>query len=106
IAGGAGLGASTAVAQEKWDYSTEYAPTSITGKTAAKFAERVKELSDGKLEIMVHYSGGLGFKSQDHYSAVEDGALPVADTPFNRMNGIYPIFDLQSLPFLQSTLKE
>jgi len=106
VAGSAMLMQPVAHAQTKWDWSTEYAPTSIAGRVAAQFAKRVQELSDGKLEVMVHYSAGLGFKSQDHYSAVEDGALPVADTPFNRMNGIYPIFDLQSLPFLQSTLKE
>jgi len=106
MAGGVVLAEPAAWAQIKWDWSTEYAPTSITGKISAQFAERVKELSGGQLEVMVHYSAGLGFKSQDHYSAVEDGALPVADTPFNRMNGIYPIFDLQSLPFLQSTLEE
>lgn len=106
ITGSTILASPATLAQTKWDYSTEYAPTSIPGKIAAQFAKRVKELSNGQLELMVHYSAGLGFKSQDHYSAVEDGALPAADTPFNRMNGIYPIFDLQSLPFLQSTLDE
>lgn len=97
---------SDAHAQTKWDYSSEYGPTALSGRSSAFFAKRVKELTDGKLEITVHYGGGLGFKSQDHYTAVEDGAVPVADTPFNRMNGIYPIFDMQSLPFLQSTLKD
>lgn len=101
-----GGGVSTASAQAKWDYSTEYAPTAISGRISAKFAERVKELTDNQLTITIHYSGGLGFKSQDNYTAVEDGALPIADTPFNRMNGIFPIFDLQSLPFLQSTFDE
>lgn len=89
-----------------WDLSTEYAPTSLPGRVNAHFAEKVKELSEGAFKITVHYSGALGFKAADHYSAVEDGALPIASTPFNRMNGINPIFDLQSLPFLQSTLDE
>ncbi|MBJ3778074.1 TRAP transporter substrate-binding protein [Acuticoccus mangrovi] len=90
----------------KWDLSTEYAPTSLPGRADAYFAERVKELSDGQMDITVHYSGALGFKAADHYTAVEDGALQLADTPFNRMNGIYPIFEMQALPFLQSTLDE
>ncbi|WP_224407730.1 TRAP transporter substrate-binding protein [Afifella sp. IM 167] len=90
----------------KWDLSTEYGPTSLPGRADAYFADRVKELSDGQMEITVHYSGALGFKANDHYTAVEDGALQLADTPFNRMNGIYPIFEMQSLPFLQSTLDE
>jgi TRAP-type C4-dicarboxylate transport system substrate-binding protein len=90
----------------KWDLSSEYAPTSLPGRANAFFAQRVKALSGGALEITVHYSGALGFKAADHYTAVEDGALPIASTPFNRMNGISPIFDLQSLPFLQSTLAD
>lgn len=103
----AALGATPALADTvKWDLSSEYAPTSLPGRSNAWFAERVKELSGGKMEITVHFSGALGFKAADHYTAVEDGALPIASTPFNRMNGIYPIFELQSLPFLQSTLDE
>jgi TRAP-type C4-dicarboxylate transport system substrate-binding protein len=90
----------------KWDLSSEYAPTSLPGRTNAFFAERVKALSGGALAITVHFGGALGFKAADHYTAVEDGALPIASTPFNRMNGISPIFDLQSLPFLQSTLAD
>ncbi|MYZ46226.1 TRAP transporter substrate-binding protein [Propylenella binzhouense] len=90
----------------KWDLSSEYAPTSLPGRVDAYFAERVKALSKGELDITVHFSGALGFKAADHYTAVEDGALQIASTPFNRMNGINPIFELQSLPFLQSTLDE
>lgn len=90
----------------KWDLSSEYAATSLPGRTNIYFADRIKTLSAGKLDVTVHFSGALGFKASDHYTAVEDGALPMASTPFNRMNGIYPIFDLQSLPFLQSTIDE
>lgn len=96
----------SSVSAASWDLSTEYAPTSLPGRVNAYFAEKVKELSAGEFTITVHYSGALGFKASDHYSAVEDGALVIASTPFNRMNGINPIFDLQSLPFLQSTLDE
>lgn len=89
-----------------WDLSTEYAPASLPGRVNAYFAEKVKELSGGEFTITVHYGGALGFKAADHYTAVEDGALLIASTPFNRMNGIDPIFDLQSLPFLQSSLDD
>ncbi|HEY0276558.1 MAG TPA: TRAP transporter substrate-binding protein [Paenirhodobacter sp.] len=90
----------------KWDLSSEYAPASLPGRVNAYFAERVKDLTGDGLEITVHYSGALGFKAADHYTAVEDGALVIASTPFNRMNGISPIFELQSLPFLQPTLAD
>ncbi|MCS0494609.1 TRAP transporter substrate-binding protein [Ancylobacter mangrovi] len=90
----------------KWDLSTEYAPASLPGRVNAYFADKVKELSKGEFDITIHYGGALGFKAADHYTAVEDGALMIASTPFNRMNGIYPIFELQSLPFLQTTLDE
>lgn len=100
------LSSAAAAAPVRWDLSSEYAPTSLPGRVNGFFAERLKAMSGGQIEITVHYSGALGFKAADHYTAVEDGALPIASTPFNRMNGLHPIFDLQSLPFLQSTLDE
>lgn len=100
------LASAVSASATEWDLSTEYAPASLPGRVNAYFAEKVKELSDGAFNITVHYSGALGFKAADHYTAVEDGALQIASTPFNRMNGIDPIFDLQSLPFLQSNLDE
>ena len=96
-----------AVAQTvKFDLSNEYAANSIHGIGDARFAQLVKEKSKGDIQIVVHTGAALGYKSKDHFDAVADGALVMADTYAGALGGINPLFLLQSLPFLTKTLNE
>ncbi len=70
------------------------------------FATLVAEKSGGKIEVVVHPGGALGYKERDQYTAVEDGGLEMANTPFDKLVGLAPIFELQSLPFLTPTIRE
>ena len=89
-----------------WDMPNEYGATSIPAEADRLFAERVKMKSGGKLVITNHFGGALGYKSRDHWSAVEDGAAPIASTYTGVFAGIDPIFQLQSLPFVATNPKE
>ena len=82
----------------QWDMPNEYGATSLPAEADRLFAERVNEKSGGKLVITNHFGGALGYKSRDHWSAVEDGAVPIASTYTGVFSGIDPIFELQSLP--------
>jgi TRAP-type transport system periplasmic protein len=96
-----GLTAAQASAQEiSWDMPNEYGENTITGRADSLFAERLKENSDGRIEVTNHFGGSLGFRSVDHWSAVEDGAVPLASTYVGVFTGIDPIFLLTSMPFL------
>ena len=90
----------------QWDMPNEYGAASIPAEADRLFAERVKEKSGGKLVITNHFGGALGYKSRDHWSAVEDGAVPIASTYTGVFAGIDPIFQLQSLPFVATNPKE
>ncbi len=90
----------------KWDLSNEHAASTLSGIADAKFAELVKAKSGGQIQITVHYGKALGYKSSEHFTAVEDGSIQLASTPFARLSGIDPIFELQSLPFLQPSIDE
>ncbi len=90
----------------KFDLSNEYAANSIHGIGDVRFAQLVKEKSKGAIEIVVQTGGALGYKSKDHFDAVADGALIMADTYAGALGGINPLFLLQSLPFLTNTLEE
>ena len=90
----------------QWDMPNEYGATSLPAEADRLFAERVNEKSDGKLVITNHFGGALGYKSRDHWSAVEDGAVPIASTYTGVFSGIDPIFELQSLPFVATNPKE
>ena len=82
------------------DFSTEYNAQSIHAQGDTFFIEQVKKLTNGNVNITLHTGGSLGFKSADHFYAVSDGAVPLADTLAGSMAGIDPIFLLSSLPFL------
>ncbi len=86
--------------------SNEYSATSIHGVGDARFAEAVKEATGGSVEIVVHYGGALGYKSADHFDAVGEGALEIADTYGGSLGGLDPIFLISSLPFLVTTVEE
>lgn len=84
----------------QFDFSNEYNTNSIHAQGDQFFIEKVKELSNGEVDITLHSGGALGYKSADHFYAVADNAVQIADTLAGSMAGIDPIFLLSSLPFL------
>ncbi|RQW62616.1 TRAP transporter substrate-binding protein [Vibrio viridaestus] len=91
---------STAHAKVSLDFSNEYNTQSIHAQGDMYFIDKVKELTAGSVDITLHTGGSLGFKSADHFYAVSDNAVPLADTLAGTMAGINPIFLLSSLPFI------
>ena len=101
------LGAVSAQAETiTLDMSNEYQSTSIHGVGDARFATLVAEKTGGSVEVVVHYGGALGYKSADHFDAVGEGALDIADTYGGSLGGIDPLFLISSLPFLVTTVAE
>ena len=93
-------------AEYKWDMPNEYPGTSIQGIGDRYFSNQLKDKSQGKIEIVHHFGGALGYKSKDQLDAVEDGAVVIANTFIPPLGGVNPIFLLSSLPFLSSNVKE
>ena len=94
-------------AQEvKWDMANEYAATSIHGQAQTVFAKVAKEASGGTIVITNHFGGSIGYKSKEHFDAVGDGALPIANTSMGQVAGIEPLFLLSSMPFLVGSAKD
>lgn len=88
------------------DFSNEYNDKSIHAQGDAYFIQQVSELTDGSVEITLHTSGSLGFKSADHFYAVADNAVQIADSLAGTLGGIDPIFLLSSLPFVAASVDE
>nr|WP_082708433.1 TRAP transporter substrate-binding protein [Marinobacterium profundum] len=87
-------------AQTRMDFSNEYNASSIHAEGDLYFIEQVKALTQDQVGITLHTGGALGFKSADHFYAVSDNAIQIADTLAGTLSGIDPIFLLSSLPFL------
>ncbi len=101
------LASGTAMADTvKWDMANEYADTSIHGQAQIVFADVANKESGGTIEITNHFGGSIGYKSKEHFDAVADGALPIANTSMGQVAGIEPIFLLSSLPFLVGSADE
>ncbi|WP_417584886.1 TRAP transporter substrate-binding protein [Nitrincola sp.] len=88
------------------DFSNEYNASSIHAEGDAYFIDRVTELTEGGINITLHTGGALGFNSGDHFYAVADGAVEIADTLSGTMSGIDPIFLLSSLPFIVDDIND
>lgn len=84
----------------RWDMPNEYGEATITAQADKVFSERLAANSDGRIQITHHFGGSLGLRSIDHWSAVEDGAVPLASTYVGVFTGLDPIFLLTSMPFL------
>ena len=89
-----------------WDMANEYQESSIHGQGQKVFAETLLKESGGSVVVTNHFGGSIGYKSKEHFDAVGDGALPIANTSMGQVAGIEPIFLLSSLPFLVSSAEE
>ncbi len=100
-------GVSASRAQEfKLNLANEYPATSLPALADKHFADRIKEVSKGRIEVALHFGGALGYKSRDHYNAVGDGAVQLASTPFDKIIGLAPVYALQTLPFVTPTIEK
>jgi len=84
----------------KWDMANEYQESSIHGQGQKVFSETLMKESGGSIVVTNHFGASIGYKSKEHFDAVGDGALPIANTSMGQVAGIEPIFLLSSLPFL------
>ena len=101
VAAAAVVAAGPAAAQDfGWDMPNEYGESSVTGEADKIFAERLEANSGGRIVITNHFGGSLGYKSKDHWAAVEDQAVPIASTYTGVFSGFDPIFLLNNMPFV------
>ncbi len=101
-----GLGLHTATAAQKLDFSSEYNAGSIHVEGDTFFIEQVEALAGDEVNITLHLGGSLGYKSPDHFYAVADNAVQIADTLAGFFGGVDPILLLSSLPFVVSDVDE
>lgn len=99
VAATAGAG----LAQDKWDFADEYELSGMTGRAATYCIAEIEKLAEGDLDLTYSGSGVLGFKSADHFDAVQDGSVQSAITLLTQLSGIDPVFNLSSIPFLANS---
>lgn len=89
----------------KWDFSDEYGGNNagLTYDAAQFCIGEVEKLAGDAIDITYQGGGVLGYKSADHFDAVQDGGVQAAVTLLTQLSGIDPLFNLSSLPFVANS---
>lgn len=86
-----------------WDMPNGFGARSSDGVADLLFTELVEQKSGGRIDIVNHFDGSLGYKMLDHLEAVQDGAVPLARQSMVYLGGFDPLFVLSTLPFLMQS---
>lgn len=102
-----GFAAATGAASAAdWDLPMAWPSGNFHVKNAERFAEEVREATDGEVNITVHPGGSLGFKGPEMLKAVRDGLVPIGDILLNQQVGEAPFLGIESVPYLASGYEE
>lgn len=102
----AAVPAATLAQDYTWDMPNAFGRNSSDGVADLLFAQLVEEKTDGRIKIVHHFDGSLGYRGSDHLNAVQDGAVPIARHANSYYGGFDPMFLLSTLPFLINDLSE
>ena len=91
-----------ALAAEKWDLPLAWPLGNFHVTNAQIFADKVKEVTKGEVEITIHPGGSLGYKGPEMLGAVRDGLVPIGDVLLNQQVGEEPFLGIESVPYLAS----
>jgi len=94
------LTSSASLAETKWDLSTAWGADNFHAKNAMAFADEVRNVTDGSVDITVHLSGEIGVKITEKLSAVENGIVQMADMLLLLQAGEAPMLGIDTLPYL------
>lgn len=93
------LAAGSALAQTKWDMPTGYAEGSFKTVNDRAFADEVKRLSGGKLEIAVHANAVL-YKMPEIKRAVQTGQVAIGEFFLSAYGNEDAMYEVDAIPFL------
>lgn len=102
LAASAAIAISTSAvwAETKWDLSTAWGANNFHAQSAIKFADAVRNETNGSVDITVHLSGEIGVKITEKLSAVENGIVQMADMLLFLQAGEAPFLAVDTLPYL------
>lgn len=91
-----------ALAKTKWDMHLNYPAGNFHSKGGQRFADRVKEATNGELTIVLHPGAALGFKGPELLRSIGEGQLAFAEVPTGMVEGDAPILALTAQPFIST----
>ncbi|MER1966828.1 TRAP transporter substrate-binding protein [Castellaniella sp. GW247-6E4] len=96
---GFALASGHAQAATKWNMATGFADNNFQTVNVKAFAEDVKRLSGGELEIVVHSAMSL-YRQPEIKRAVSTGQIQIGEILLSAYGNEDPMFEADSIPFL------
>lgn len=91
-----------AASAEDWDMPMAYAATNYHSEMGVVFADKVRDYTDGGINITVHPGGSL-FKGGEIKRAVQTGQAPIGERFMSAHANEAPLLGWDNLPFLATT---
>lgn len=88
-----------ALAGQVLKFSSIHEPSHPSAFTAEFFAERVKQLTKGEVEVQVYHSRQLG-DARDNVENVRNGSIAFTSVSISNLSQVLPVMDVWSLPFI------
>ena len=104
----AALAATTALADahmQSWDMPMAYAASNYHSEQGVIFADKVREYTDGAIDITVHPGGSL-FGGDDIKRAIQTGQVPIGERLMSSHANETPLLGWDNLPFVATSYAE
>lgn len=99
------LGVATAAQAESWDMPMAYAATNFHSEHGVIFADKVREATNGEIDITVHPGGSL-FGGADIKRAIQTGQVPIGERLMSAHANENAVFAYDNLPFVATTYED
>ncbi|WP_420860555.1 TRAP transporter substrate-binding protein [Algirhabdus cladophorae] len=90
---------------QKWDMPMAYAATNYHSEQGVIFADKVREYTEGAIDITVHAGGSL-FGGGDIKRAIQTGQVPIGERFMSAHANEAPLLGWDNLPFLATTYED
>ena len=97
--------AGTAAVAEKWDMPMAYAATNFHSEMGVVFADKVRDYTNGDIDITVHPGGSL-FKGGEIKRAVQTGQAPIGERFMSAHANEAPLLGWDNVPFVAASYED
>jgi TRAP-type C4-dicarboxylate transport system substrate-binding protein len=97
--------AATVSHAESWDMPMAYAASNFHSEHGVMFADKVREATNGEIDITVHAGGSL-FGGGDIKRAIQTGQVPIGERLMSAHANEDALFAWDNLPFVATTYAE
>lgn len=95
-----------ASAQEfRWNFANSYPPTEFQSVAMQRFADEMREKTNGALDITVHHSGSL-FPNTEIVQATRTGLVEMGSQLVGNLSRENPLYGVDSIPFLVNSYED